>query len=102
MDGSGLRYLTGFLGRLGGVTKIGGRASAKGPDFIVSPGGTAFPIPKGATGPASVVNLRGKTTGSAFTCGRGGENGDVDTIRIMITRLYSVDIFRWYDTQYFQ
>jgi hypothetical protein len=55
----------------------------KAPDFIVSPGGTAFPVPKGASGPTSVVNPGGKTTGSAFTGGKGGANGQVDTIRIM-------------------
>ncbi|NOH29412.1 RHS repeat-associated core domain-containing protein [Vibrio mediterranei] len=61
------------------VTKGAGKA----PDFVVSPGGTAFPVPKGATGPTPVVNPGGKTTGSAFTGGKGGTNGKVDTIRIM-------------------
>ena len=53
------------------------------PDFIVTPGGTAFPVPKGATGPVPVINQAGKRTGTAFTGGRGGTNGQVDTIRIM-------------------
>ena len=65
------------------VTKGAGKASDKAPDFVVSPGGTAFPVPKGATGPTPVVNPGGKTTGSAFTGGNGGANGKVDTMRIM-------------------
>lgn len=65
------------------VATEAGKASNKTPDFVVSPGGTAFPVPKGATGPAAVVNPGGKTTGSAFTGGKGGENGKVDTMRIM-------------------
>lgn len=40
-------------------------------------------MPKGATGPSPVVNPGGKTTGSAFTGGKGGANGQVDTMRIM-------------------
>lgn len=66
-----------------GVAKSAGKASDKAPDFIVSQGGTAFPVPKGATGPTPVVNPGGKTTGSAFTGGSGGANGKVDTMRIM-------------------
>jgi len=65
------------------ATKGVGKTSDKAPDFVVSPGGTAFPVPKGATGPASVVNPGGKTTGNAFTGGKGGVNGKVDTMRIM-------------------
>ncbi len=53
------------------------------PDFVVSPGGTAYPVPKGASGPVPVVNPGGKTTGTAFTGGKGGANGQVDTIRLM-------------------
>ena len=59
------------------------KSANKAPDFIVSKGGTAFPVPKGSTGPTSVVNPSGKTTGSAFTGGKGGANGQVDTMRIM-------------------
>lgn len=65
------------------VVKGAGKASDKAPDFVVSPGGTAFPVPKGASGPSPVVNPGGKTTGSAFTGGKGGANGKVDTMRIM-------------------
>ncbi|WP_256858937.1 polymorphic toxin type 10 domain-containing protein, partial [Leptospira kirschneri] len=53
------------------------------PDFIVSPNGTAFPVPKGVTGPTPVINPNGKITGSAFTGGKGGANGQVSTMRIM-------------------
>jgi RHS repeat-associated protein len=53
------------------------------PDFIVSPGGTAFPVPKGAEGPVSVVNSTGKETGTAFINGAGGANGQVETMRVM-------------------
>ncbi|WP_211237664.1 hypothetical protein [Shewanella colwelliana] len=45
--------------------------------------GFAYPVPKGAAGPTPVVNPGGKTTGSAFTNGKGGANGKVDTMRIM-------------------
>ncbi len=69
--------------KLAKVAKGGGKASNKAPDFVVSPGGTAFPVPKGAKGPTSVVNPGGKATGSAFTGGKGGTNGQVDTMRIM-------------------
>ncbi|MDN3649163.1 RHS repeat-associated core domain-containing protein [Reinekea marina] len=65
------------------IAKGAGKASDKAPDFVVSPGGTAFPVPKDATGPTPVVNPGGKTTGSAFTGGKGGANGKVDTMRIM-------------------
>jgi RHS repeat-associated protein len=55
----------------------------KAPDFIVSPGGTAFPVPKGATGPTPVFNQAGNQTGVAFTGGAGGANGQVATMRLM-------------------
>ncbi len=55
----------------------------KAPDFVVSPGGTAFPVPKGATGPTPVINPAGNQTGSAFTGGSGGANGQVSTMRMM-------------------
>jgi RHS repeat-associated protein len=47
----------------------------KVPGYVVSPDGTAFPVPKGAQGPVPVVNEAGKTTGVAFTGGKGGANG---------------------------
>lgn len=53
------------------------------PDFVVSPGGTAFPVPKGAMGPVSVINPAGNRTGIAFTDGAGGANSKVTTMRIM-------------------
>lgn len=57
-----------------------GRPSA--PDLLVTPGGTAFPVPQGATGPIPVLNRTGHRTGTAFTGGRGGAKGHVDTIRV--------------------
>jgi len=65
---------------LGGAADRGGSGS---PDFVVSPDGTAFPVPKGATGPTPVVNSAGNQTGSAFTGGSGGANGQVSTMRMM-------------------
>jgi uncharacterized protein RhaS with RHS repeats len=53
------------------------------PNFIVSPAGTAFPVPRGATGPSPVINPSGNQTGVAFTGGNGGANGQVSTMRIM-------------------
>ncbi len=53
------------------------------PDFVVSPNGAVYPVPKGATGPSDVVNPAGKVTGRAFTGGAGGANGQVSTMRIM-------------------
>lgn len=50
---------------------------------MVSPNGTAFPVPKGATGPTPVTNPAGNQTGVAFTGGAGGANGQVTTMRIM-------------------
>ncbi|UOG58943.1 polymorphic toxin type 10 domain-containing protein (plasmid) [Leptospira noguchii] len=62
----------------------GGKAIATNrPDFIVSPNGTAFPVPKGASGPTPITNKANKITGSAYTGGKGGANGQVSTMRIM-------------------
>lgn len=57
--------------------------SSAAPNFIVSPGGTAFPVPRGATGPTPVINPSGNQTGVAFTGGNGGANGQVSTMRVM-------------------
>lgn len=57
--------------------------SSRGPDFIVSPGGTSFPVPSGAVGPTPVLSPAGNQTGVAFTGGTGGTNGQVSTMRIM-------------------
>jgi hypothetical protein len=54
-----------------------------GPDYVVSPDGTAYPVPKGASGPTDVVNPAGNVTGSAFTGGTGGANGQVSSMRLM-------------------
>lgn len=59
------------------------KGANKAPDFIVSPNGTTYPVPKGAQGPTPVINPAGKQTGTAYTGGTGGANGQVDTIRIM-------------------
>jgi len=77
-DAAGPGLALGAAAVLKGVGK-----SLNTPDFVVSPGGTAFPVPNGAKGPTTVVNPRGKTTGSAFTGGKGGANGQVDTMRVM-------------------
>lgn len=53
---------------------------------MVDPSGQAFPVPNGATGPTPVINHAGNTTGSAFTGGAGGANGQVATMRIMDPR----------------
>ncbi len=58
-------------------------APASSPNFVVSSNGTAFPVPQGSTGPTPVINPGGKQTGVAFTGGKGGENGQVATMRMM-------------------
>ena len=80
---------------LGKVIEGGGgkmtipRASTIVPDYVVTPGGTAYPIPKGAKGPSPVINKSGAQTGSAFSGGKGGANGQVDSIRIMNPDVYN-------------
>lgn len=49
------------------------------PSFIVDGQGTAFPVPKGASGPTPVASGKGVQ----FTGGAGGTNGQVTTMRIM-------------------
>jgi RHS repeat-associated protein len=53
------------------------------PDFVVSPNGTAYPVPAGAQGPTPVINPAGNQTGVAFTGGASGGNGQVSTMRLM-------------------
>jgi RHS repeat-associated protein len=53
------------------------------PNFIVSPNGTAFPVPPGSQGPVPVINPAGSQTGSAYVGGTGGANKQVDSMRIM-------------------
>lgn len=53
------------------------------PNFIVTPNGTAIPVPEGASGPTPVTNPGGRQTGVAYTEGSGGQNGKVSTVRIM-------------------
>ncbi|MCH5488879.1 MULTISPECIES: RHS repeat domain-containing protein [Pseudomonas] len=57
--------------------------SSGAPDFLISPNGTVFPVPKGATGPSPNVNRAGNITGSAFINGKGGDNGQVSALRLM-------------------
>lgn len=66
-----------------GLVELNNVISKDAPDFVVTPGGTAYPVPKGAVGPTPVVNRAGNQTGSAFTGGAGGTNGQVSTMRIM-------------------
>lgn len=73
---------------LGGASLTAGASAAattaaNAPDFVVSAKGTAFPVPKGATGPTPVTSPAGKQTGAAFTGGKGGANGQVSTMRMM-------------------
>jgi hypothetical protein len=58
------------------VARLGGRS----PDFVVSPGGTAFPVPSGAAGP-----LPTRASGFQFTGGAGGNglNSQVTGVRFM-------------------
>ena len=58
-------------------------AAREAPDFVVSPGGTAFPVPKGSTGPVPVMNESSLQTGTAFVGGSGGANSQVTTMRMM-------------------
>lgn len=53
------------------------------PNFVVTPGGTAFPVPTGATGPVPSINPAGNVTGAKFEGGSGGANGQVASMRIM-------------------
>ena len=62
---------------------LGGGATGGAPDYLVAPGGTAFPVPEGAQGPEPVINPQGNQTGTAFIGGSGGANNQVDTIRAM-------------------
>jgi hypothetical protein len=81
------------LGAGGAVTVPGGETilnppppilgGGTAPNFIVTPGGTVFPVPQGAIGPVPVYNPSGNLAGTAFTGGAGGANGQVSTMRIM-------------------
>ncbi len=59
------------------TARVGNRA----PDFIVSPGGTAFPVPKGAIGPFPADSGKGfKFTGGA---GGHGLSPEASGVRLM-------------------
>ncbi len=66
-----------------GIGASSGNYSSLSPNFIVTPGGTAYPVPQGAMGPRPVINQSGNITGAAFIGGNGGANGQVTTVRIM-------------------
>jgi len=71
-------------GSAGAVESTAVRGAAReAPDFVVSPGGTAFPVPKGSAGPVPVMNETGLQTGTAFVGGSGGANAQVSTMRMM-------------------
>ncbi|HKG15076.1 MAG TPA: RHS repeat-associated core domain-containing protein, partial [Pyrinomonadaceae bacterium] len=74
-----------FVGQDGVLVhnQTGSGSGGSAPGYVVSPGGTVFPVPPGATGPVPVINPAGNQTGVAFTGGSGGANGQVDTIRLM-------------------
>ena len=72
-----------LIQNIGNAIKSITNGQNKSTNFIVDPSGQTFPVPKNAKGPTPVINPSGKQTGSAYTGGSGGENGQVDTIRIM-------------------
>ena len=57
--------------------------TASSPDIVVTPKGEAIPVPKGASGPANVINPSGNVTGFSYTGGNGGANGNFFGVRIM-------------------
>jgi RHS repeat-associated protein len=59
------------------------KLDTKSPGFLVDRSGTAFPVPKGASGPVPVINDAGNRTGTGFVNGSGGANGQVSTMRVM-------------------
>jgi hypothetical protein len=83
LEGGGFRSGGGYTGPKVRFRDFFKSSQSKSPDFVVSPKGTAYPVPKGAQGPKPVFNQQGKQTGTAFTGGKGGGNNQVDSIRIM-------------------
>ena len=71
------------LGTTGTSVLKGSPDIPKNTDFVIDASGTAYPVPKNATGPSPVTNASGNTTGAAFTGGQGGANGQVSTMRMM-------------------
>ena len=60
LEGGGA--LAGEGGTLAGEGAAAGAEGApanEGPNFVVSPNGTVFPVPEGATGPIPVINQGG-------------------------------------------
>lgn len=64
-----------------GHSTLAAKGATRAPDFIVSPGGTAFPVPKGASGPFPAQSGKG----FQFTGGSGGHGLSPRTtdVRIM-------------------
>ncbi len=58
---------------------------SSGNRFVVSPGGDAIIVPRGASGPVPIINQGGRTTGFGYTGGSGGLGLDprVSNVRIM-------------------
>jgi hypothetical protein len=75
----------GVIGYVGGkpVYAIQGGSGGAEVNFVVTPKGIAVPIPEGATGPVDIVNKSGRVTGFAFVGGSSGDNGQVDSVRVM-------------------
>uniref|UniRef100_UPI0037C12CB9 RHS repeat-associated core domain-containing protein n=1 Tax=Hyphomonas sp. TaxID=87 RepID=UPI0037C12CB9 len=75
LGGAGLKQLGNLAPNLG----------KSGPDFVVTSGGDAIPVPDGALGPNPTINKGGKQAGFEFTGGQGGKGMDkrVDGVRIM-------------------
>ncbi len=67
----------------GPIKKAVQTGSSNVPNFIVTPGGTAYPVPDGAVGPVPSIGGSGAQTGTGFIGGHGGANGQVDKMRIM-------------------
>src|SRR5438105_11661421 len=70
-----------FMRGGGGLGSGGSTTSARSPDFIVSKGGTVYPVPKGASGPIPAESGKG----FQFTGGSGGHGLSPKTtdVRIM-------------------
>jgi len=76
---AGLRRVDSVAGVASGAAR-GAHVPNRAPDFVVSPGGTAIPVPSGATGPH-----RTRSSGFQYTGGAGGHGFDsrVSGVRLM-------------------
>jgi hypothetical protein len=68
-----------------------GKSGASGvPSYIATPGGTAYPVPKGSVGPVDVIGTSGRVTGKAFVGGTNPMSGPLrgpNQLRIMDSTL---------------